>query len=548
MRPQRLYKTAKGRYYFLIDGVRKYIRFPKGMTEAELLRLNLKTILKLYGKRVKGRKKRKMAKFEIPIISQPLKTASSAYVEEGKPISEISDITSGKERKKREALYDVLTAVALSGKKSTVAPAIEDKPKKGAIEDKPKKGAIEDKSKVSEELKFGRQEFTNLTDAERKAVTHIVDSEPSSPYESPVNMSDQPSTTRLLRPIPKVIPKVTDFQKGLFSNISAPTSTARFPSNLSNIIEESKEDTRIQESKENPTDVAQRLRDPVEVTQSKKRIKKFLRTGEGTLASEGIKPKSTEQKLAETPSFSSSTGGITEPATLPRTEFTTKGPPGAMPVSLYETAKAEYLSTLSPDEQAKAVMGFGMDDGDDGLYNDELAHLIRKRVGQIVPVLPSDKVNQLLGYVVKGDKKFAAVINTNPSQSDGSGTDSYRPGHWRAIFIDNRDDYPSCEYFDPLSEGPPEKSLVNVMKKLCKIMNPEKMCLYKQSNIRRQAKEKSTCGWHVAQFIDDRWNGDSWADASGYNHYMQSQKEAVDDSTDGEKEVSKYIKKYNRYI
>ena len=94
MRPQRLYKTAKGRYYFLIDGVRKYIRFPKGMTEAELLRLNLKTILKLYGKRVKGRKKRKMAKFEIPIISQPLKTASSAYVEEGKPITEISDITS----------------------------------------------------------------------------------------------------------------------------------------------------------------------------------------------------------------------------------------------------------------------------------------------------------------------------------------------------------------------------------------------------------------------------------------------------------------------
>ena len=218
-----------------------------------------------------------------------------------------------------------------------------------------------------------------------------------------------------------------------------------------------------------------------------------------------------------------------------------------MPVSIYEIAKADYESTLSPEEQAKLRMGFG-EDGDDGLYNDELAQLIRKRVGNIVPVLPSDKVNQLLGYVVKGDKKFAAVINTNPSQSDGSGMDGYRPGHWRAIFIDNRDDYPSCEYFDPLAEGPPEKSLVNVMKKICRIMNPEKMCLYKQSNIRRQAKEKSTCGWHVAQFIDDRWNGESWADASGYNHYMQSQKEAVDDSTHGEKEVSKYIKKYNRYI
>ena len=370
----------------------------------------------------------------------------------------------------------------------------------------------------------------------------IVSSEPNTP--SPVNMSAEIPKGRVLKPTPKV----SDFQKGLFNNASANTSGARFPSNLSNIYEDSKEDVRIGESKENATDVSQRLRDPVEVSQSKKRLKKYLRTGEGTLASEGVKPKSTEQKLAETPSFSASTGGITEPAALPKTEITTKGPPaGAMPVSLYETAKAEYLSTLSPEEQAKQAMGFG-EDGDDGLYNDELALLIRKRVGQIVPVLPSDKVNQLLGYVVKGDKKFAAVINTNPSQSDGSGMDGYRPGHWRAIFIDNRDDYPSCEYFDPLAEGPPEKALVNVMKKICRIMNPEKMCLYKQSNIRRQAKEKSTCGWHVAQFIDDRWNGESWAEASGYNHYMQSQKEAVDDSTHGEKEVSKYIKKYNRYI
>jgi len=549
MRPQRLYKTAEGRYYFLIDGVRKYIRIPKGMTEAELLRLNLKTILKLYGKRVKGRKKRKMAKFEKPIISQPLKTASSAYVEEGKPITQISDIVSGTERKKREQLYEDLSLLA----RSSVASRL---------------GSVPPVSNV------GGPSVSVGPLPSDAPIGPSVSRTTSTTGEAPSNISTPAGT-----------PRVSSLGGDLFKGLKVNTNVAaKFPTNLStveeenlikearaqarkeqqkreaeraaNILasfrqpipEESKEDVRIGESKENATDVAQKLRDPIEVGESKKRIKKFLRTGEGTLASEGVKPKSTEQKLAETPSFSASTGGITEPASLPKTEITTKGPPaGAMPVSLYETAKAEYLSTLSPEEQAKQAMGFG-EDGDDGLYNDELAQLIRKRVGQIVPVLPSNKLNQLLGYVVKGDKKFAAVINTNPSQSDGSGMDGYRPGHWRAIFIDNRDDYPSCEYFDPLAEGPPEKALVNVMKKLCRIMNPEKMCLYKQSNIRRQAKEKSTCGWHVAQFIDDRWNGDSWADASGYNHYMQSQKEAVDDSVDGEKEVSKYIKKYNRFI
>lgn len=532
MRPQRLYKTTEGRYYFLIDGVRKYIRIPKGMTEAELLRLNLKTILKLYGKRVKGRKKRKMAKFEKPIISQLLpygKTASSAFVEQGKPITEISDIISGKERKKREALYDVLTTVALSGKKLTDV-------KIQAIADNPKLPPIADNPKAAEEgtagFKFGRQEFTNLTDEERKmvGVENIVSSEPATPYVSP-----EPT------PSVRLLSSVKEYKKDLFKGLTVNTTSQRLPPlspevNFANV---------------DATTVAQGLRDPIEVKQSKQRIKEYLRTGEGTLASAGVKPKSTEQKLAETPSFSSSVGGITQPAAPLSTEVTTKGPretpAGVMPVSLYEQAKAEYLSTLSPEEQARQAMGFG-EDGNDGLYNDELAQLIRKRVGHIVPVIPSDKVNQLLGYVVKGDKKFAAVINTNPSQSDGSGSDGYRPGHWRAIFIDNRDDFPSCEYFDPLAEGPPEKPLLTVMKKLCKIMNPEKMCLYKQSNIRRQAKEKSSCGWHSAQFIDDRWNGDSWADASGYNHYMESQKEAIDDSVDGEKEVSKYIKKYNRYI
>jgi hypothetical protein len=55
-------------------------------------------------------------------------------------------------------------------------------------------------------------------------------------------------------------------------------------------------------------------------------------------------------------------------------------------------------------------------------------------------------------------RSFAAVINTNPSQSDGTGQDGFQVGHWRAIFVDNRDDYPSIEYFDPLVSTP-EKEL-----------------------------------------------------------------------------------------
>ena len=247
------------------------------------------------------------------------------------------------------------------------------------------------------------------------------------------------------------------------------------------------------------------------------------------MPSSQIKPLSVEEKLATTPSYSGTPQGTDAPA-VPLASNRLSSP---MPVSIAEQVRKE--------------MGFGaVEEG--GLYNDQIAKIIRKRVGHIVPVVPIDKVSSLLDYVAKGDKKFAAVVNTNPSTSDGSGTDGQRPGHWRAIFINNEDDFPSVEYFDPLVEGPPEKSLVDVMRKLCKKINPENKCLYKENKIRRQAKEKSTCGWHAMQFIDDRWNGVPWSEATGYDHFIENQPVVADDSVDGEADVSKYIKKYKVYL
>jgi hypothetical protein len=190
-------------------------------------------------------------------------------------------------------------------------------------------------------------------------------------------------------------------------------------------------------------------------------------------------------------------------------------------------------------------MGLG-EEGDDALYNDEIAKIIKKRVGKVVPVIPSDKVKYLKDYVKRGDKNFSAIINTNPSNSDGSGTDGFRPGHWRAIYINNEDDFPSIEYFDPLVSMP-EKELVIELKKIAKKMNPERMFLYKENRLQRQAKEASTCGYHAAQFVDDRMNGESWCSATGYDDFINRMGK-VDDSADGESEIRKTIKKYKVYL
>jgi len=210
----------------------------------------------------------------------------------------------------------------------------------------------------------------------------------------------------------------------------------------------------------------------------------------------------------------------------------------AFETPLKQTEFASYLSKK---------YGKGEGAGEDGLYNDEIEMIAKKRVKHFVPCISSDKTEDLLRYVARGDKDFAFVINTNPSDSNGTGEDGYRPGHWTCCYIDNRDDYPSCEFFDPLAEGMPPKAVVDIMRKLSKKMNPEKMFKYKQNLIRRQNLRSNNCGQFCIKYIEDRMNGESFCEASGYDDFIENYKGA-DGSDDGEKELKKILPKYNSYL
>lgn len=209
------------------------------------------------------------------------------------------------------------------------------------------------------------------------------------------------------------------------------------------------------------------------------------------------------------------------------------------------------VATLAPylDEVRTRSRPSGRGDGeDDGLYNDEIEEIARRSIKNYVPVIASDEINTLSKHVKNGDKRFAFIINTNPSTSDGSGEDGHRPGHWRAVYINNDDDFPSVEYFDPLCEGRIPNDLLKVCMKIARKMNPEMMFKYKQNMLRRQSKLSSNCGYHSLAFIEDRYNGVPWSEATGYSDYMDKLNEVKDDSRDGEKDVMKYIKKYESYI
>lgn len=550
MRPQRLYKTEAGRYYFIINGKRKYIKIPKGMTEAELMKLNIKTILQIYGRRLKKRKKRKAPKFEKPIINGELgkklsavneKTASSAFVQQGKPITEIAEVlASSKTSEETKKGFKKLIDIAGKSMQGLL---------KGSTFKNQKQ--IKNSKKAEIELKPIQQKLLNSTQKRILRLENQIDDEvrltkeqdkPKRKIGKPLGKEPEVRPSTLYKIMLKQIleereEQIADNKKPTLAKI--PTLEQADKLVKSDKLELSKGlydkaiallNTELQRIDESDAEYYSETSSASPMTETE--MNEGSEESETTSSEDGAKESKTNKPV--------------KPKRYKET-IIGRQPETGEPITLQETATDTSSDTPSVKEQVEKAMGFGgVEEG--GLYNDEIAKVIRKRVGKIVPVIPIDKVNSLLKYVVKGDKKFAAVVNTNPSTSDGSGSDGYRPGHWRGIYINNEDDYPSVEYFDPLVEGPPEPQLVNIMRKLCKKIAPEKMCLYKQNAIRRQAKEKSTCGWHTMQFIDDRWNGVPWSEATGYDNYIENLPYPADDSQDGEADVSKYIKKYKVYL
>ena len=579
MRPQRLYKTDAGRYYFIIDGKRKYIKIPKGMTEAELMKLNTKTILQTFGRRLKKRKKRKAPKFQKPIINGELgkklsvdneKTASSAFVQQGKPITEIAEVL-GSAKASEETKKGFKKLIDIAGK------SMQGLLKGSTFKDQKQ---IKNSTEAETELKPAQKKLLQSTQRDILKLENQIENEiritkeqdkPKRRIGKSLGKEPEVRPTTLYKIMLKNIleereEQIADNKKPTFAKIP----TLEQANNLikSDKLELSKSiyNKSIQLLKDNleridESDLYNETSSASPLTETeindddekKPKRKKKIIIDDDEESNDGDEESKTADKTKKYKYTELSDGMLLE-------ETASDTPSTTAPKKRKQTKVGEDINegrdivldetasdTPSVAKEVDKAMGFGgVEEG--GLYNDEIAKVIRKRVGEIVPVIPIDKVNSLLNYVVKGDKKFAAVVNTNPSTSDGSGSDGYRPGHWRGIYINNEDDFPSVEYFDPLVEGPPEPQLVRVMRKLCKKIAPEKMCLYKQNAIRRQAKEKSTCGWHTMQFIDDRWNGVPWSEATGYDDYIENLPGPVDGSQDGEADVSKYIKKYKVYL
>lgn len=520
-RPRRLFSTSDGKLYYIIDKKKVFIKTPAGISQKQISKINIKNIVNVPGRRITRRKKPKEMKYGKKIIPDMEKSETSGlpiyFFKPQRKIPSIADIQAGKsEDTSIEKLSKLLMkGISATPSSSKVSPTI-------AVEKGKPPADSEGESVNNEEAKRARRAAKDEKRAKKKAAEEEAKQREGYSFEEPTGRKKQIPVKELVdiigvldgRGVPINYAKVRDY-------------VAEFYTQYTNVG-------------------GDKYRDALDKYKDRALASK-------SLAPPATPPRKTDAELMPPPA--PRPPSAEKPLKNVRTfaDYETDSPQGNFIRGLMAKGNlpSESETESGKEDPAIAAMianikGKGYDGN--GLYNDEIEEVAKKRIKDYVPVIAADEINQLPKYVGRGDKRFGFIINTNPSTSDGSGKDGMRPGHWRSVYINNEDDFPTVEYFDPLCEGKMPPDLVKMSRKIAFRMNPEVLFKYKQSMIRRQSKLTSNCGWHALQFLDDRFQGKPFSQASGYDKYIEELNKVPDASRDGEKEVSKYIKKYESYI
>ena len=460
-RPNRLY-TIDGKYYYIKDGKKVFVKVPAGVSQKQVSKINIKNIIKLAeSKRVVRKKKR------------------------------------------RNLAYQKKIAPVLQKSETGGLPIYFFKPSKNIP-------TLEDQAKASDDTNVEKLAKLLLKDSK------LVPSSSKLPSEQTIVNEFTPETRR---------------KKGKASmkpNVAG----------LATTIYQSKMETGTTPTKEQ---IKEQYPLGAEITTPT--FEKAVQQAREKDLSE-IRKKAASQK-GTIPSLFQSMKKMISPAKISpspgeKPDEILKGTP-AIPKNL-----GTQLATVS-EEKVENEPSSGIKElrgkGSDGLYDDEIETIARKRLKDYIPCIAKDETNELMKYVKKGDKQFSFVINTDNSDQPGR--------HWRAVYINNLDDYPSIEYFDPLVEGKPEQSLIDICRKIAIKMNPEKLFKFKMNMLRRQSKLSSNCGYHCIHFLEGRYMGIPFSEITGYDDFVEDMKKEhgdLDGSGKGEAEIQPFMKKYDSYI
>ena len=160
---------------------------------------------------------------------------------------------------------------------------------------------------------------------------------------------------------------------------------------------------------------------------------------------------------------------------------------------------------------------------DDGLYNDEISNIVKKRIpNYFIPVIPADEIPSLLPYINSNTNKFGFIMNLDNHNEKGS--------HWIAVFISRAD--MSVEYYDSFGDSPSTQFLRDI-KPLIEKMNDNLYYILKINRIKDQSIDSQNCGYFAIHFLDNRFAGKPWKEATFFD-------KVIDKSKTSEKSIERY--------
>jgi hypothetical protein len=550
-RPRRLYEADDGRYYYMKDGKRKYVKGTEGMTQQQIIRINI-------GDLVKPKKKRKKRRKRVPVKPKAIS---------GMPPPPVFI---------KGSIDPSLQAVlSLIQRPITVLPP--PTPRREALSPQP-------------------------TSPQRNVLTESIQVPPT-PTTTPVVNRTEPidfdTIRRTFSQQPSPIFSDTSVpRRGLFQpdtipeekeeNISLSSLASqrgiRSPAELRNLRSQVARDYLRRGSDDvmpslrvrpdiittPPSSFSRVPPDSERKTTDNEGVMYNVITGEPIRGFSGKGEEDVQQPMTcpynYTPlslQYSAMPIGMSNNNPNIKTELTTATPTTPAPTTTDKKIEGKGMTPLSMTmgtgcmcgdgfvgdainffnpmtKQATTILGLGDGGGDvDGLYNDEI-ETITDKLGFDVPVIASDQIDKVVDMVSPKTKEFGFIINVVPSTSDGSGKDGHRSGHWRSVYINNGDDLPSIEFYDPLGDAP-EKSLLEGMKRIADKIDSDKLMLFKDNIVKHQSNDTNTCGHFAIKFLEDRFNGVPWTEATDFY-------KCLDQSKTGERLIKKYVKKYESYI
>jgi len=151
--------------------------------------------------------------------------------------------------------------------------------------------------------------------------------------------------------------------------------------------------------------------------------------------------------------------------------------------------------------------GDGLTNGKAGLYNFEVAELMKKYATK--GFLGAYSIDQMSKIHPDNRDKISFILNVQPSY--------IKYGHFVAVMISK--DSNTLEYYNPLGD-PPSKRFVKQIKKILAKMKFRKAVQFKINRIRFQSYKSSNCGYFSIKFLVNRYDGQSFREASGYDHFI----------------------------